>query len=72
MHKRQMEEMRDFLSQKKAYEEICTILQARHPDVREYSVKPVERFCKKTFTKFAFLSNRVYSFCETLRTLLAF
>ena len=43
----QVEGMRDFLSQKKTYEETCTILQARHPDVREYSAKPIKRFCKK-------------------------
>ena len=47
MHKMQVEGMRDFLSQKKTYEETCTILQARHPDVREYSAKPIKRFCKK-------------------------
>ena len=28
--------------------------------------------CKRTFTKFTFLSSKIYSFCETFRMLLAF
>ena len=47
MYKMQVEEMRDFSSQKKMYEEISTILQARHPGVKGYSVKSIKRFCKK-------------------------
>ena len=43
----QVEEMRDFFSQKKMYEEISAILQARHFGVRGYSVKSIIRFCKK-------------------------
>ena len=45
MLKIEVEEMRDFFSQKKTYEEIITILQARYPVVREYSVKSIKRFC---------------------------
>ena len=47
MLKIEVEEMRDFFSQKKTYEEIITILQARYPAVREYSVKSIKRFCEK-------------------------
>ena len=99
MHKMQVEEMRDFFSQKNTIEEISAILKTRHPCIRGYSVKSIKPFCekkkeslpeslktmceqwflkqlrmmwKRTFTKFPFLSNRIYSFCETLRTLLAF
>ena len=98
MHKMQVEEMRDFFSQKSTFEEICVILQTRHPYIRGYSVKSTKPFCenkrnffrdllrpcakwylkqlqmmcKRTFTEFTFLSNRIYRFCETLRTLLAF
>ena len=39
--------MRNFFSQKKTFEEISAILQARHPDVRGYSVKLIKPFCEK-------------------------
>ena len=39
MDKMQVEEMRDFLSQKKTYEEISVILLAVCPSVRGYSAK---------------------------------
>ena len=39
MDKMQVEEMRDFLSQKKTYEEISVILLAVCPSVGGYSVK---------------------------------
>ena len=32
----------------------------------------LQMMCKRTFTKFTFLSNRIYSYCENLRSLLAF
>ena len=57
MHKMQVVEMHDSLSQKKTYEEISTILQARRPDVRGYSVKPIKRFCKKMEFPPEFLKN---------------
>ena len=43
----QVEEMRDFLSQKKTYEEVNTMLEGTQPGVRGYSVKSIKRFCKK-------------------------
>ena len=43
----QVEEMRDFFHPKKTDEEISAILQARHPGLREYSVKLIKHFCKK-------------------------
>ena len=47
MHKMQVEEMRDFFSQKSTFEEICVILQTRHPCIRGYSVKSTKTFCEK-------------------------
>ena len=43
----QVEEMRDFFSQKSTFEEICVILQTRHPCIRGYSVKSTKTFCEK-------------------------
>ena len=47
MHKMQVEEMRDFFSQKNTIEEISAILKTRHPCIRGYSVKSIKPFCKK-------------------------
>ena len=47
MDKMQVEEMRDFLSQKIIYEEISAILIAIYYSVRGYSVKSNKQFCKK-------------------------
>ena len=47
MDKRQVEEMRDFSSQKITYEKINAILQGIYSSIRGYSVKSVKRFCKK-------------------------
>ena len=47
MHKMQVEEMRDFFSQKSTFEEICVILQTRHPCIKGYSVKSTKTFCEK-------------------------
>ena len=47
MHKMQVEEMRDFFSQKNTFEEISAILQTRHPCIRGYSVKSIKPFCEK-------------------------
>ena len=90
MHKSQVEEMRDFFSQKNIFEEVSVILQTRHSCIRGYSVKSIkplpgslktickqwflkqlQMMCKRPFTKFTFLSNRIYSFCVSLWTLLA-
>ena len=43
----QVEEMRDFFSQKNTFEEISAILQTRHPCIRGYSVKLIKPFCEK-------------------------
>ena len=43
----QVEEIRDFFSQKNTFEEISAILQTRHPCIRGYSVKSIKPFCKK-------------------------
>ena len=47
MHKMQVEEIRDFFSQKNTFEEISAILQTRHPCIKGYSVKSIKTFCKK-------------------------
>ena len=48
MHKMKVEELRDFFSQKKMYEEIsATRNKARHPGVKGCSVKSTICFCKK-------------------------
>ena len=41
MHKMQVEEMRDFFSQKYTFGKVSEILQARHPCIRGYSVKSI-------------------------------
>ena len=43
----QVEEMRDFFSQKNTFEEISAILQTRHPCIRGYSVNLIKPFCQK-------------------------
>ena len=40
------EEIINFFSQKKTYDEISKILQLRYPGERGFSVKSVKRFCK--------------------------
>ena len=47
MHKMQVKEMRDFLSQKNTFKEISAIIQTRHPCIRGYSVKSIKPFCEK-------------------------
>ena len=47
MHNMQVEEMRDFFSQKNTTEEISAILETRHPCIRGYSVKFIKPFCEK-------------------------
>ena len=47
MHNMQVEEMRDFFSQKNTIEEISAILETRHPCIRGYSVKLIKPFCEK-------------------------
>ena len=48
MDKPQLEEMRDFFSQKITYEEISAILQAIYPSVRGYSVKSAKSDTQKS------------------------
>ena len=43
----QVEDMRDFFSQKNTFEEISATLKARHPCIRGYSVKSNKPFRKK-------------------------
>ena len=57
MHKMQVEEMRDFFSQKNTIEEISAILQTRHPCIRGYSVKSIKPFCEKKRNLFRDLSR---------------
>ena len=38
---------------------------------KQWFLKQLQMMCKRLFTKFTFLSNRIYSFCATLQTLLA-
>ena len=57
MHKIQVEEMRDFFSQKNTFEEVSVILQTRHSCIRGYSVKLIKPFCKKRRNFFRDLSR---------------
>ena len=47
MDKIQVEEVRDFFSQKITYEKINAMLQATYSSIRGYTVKSVKQFCKK-------------------------
>ena len=47
MNKMQVEEIRDFFSQKSTFEEISVILQTRHPCIRGYSAKSTKSFREK-------------------------
>ena len=47
MHKMQVEDKRDFFSQKNTFEEISATLKTRHPCIRGCSVKSIKPFCKK-------------------------
>ena len=69
MHKMQVKEMRDFLSQKNTFKEISAILQTRHPCIRGYSVKSTKPFCEKKSNFFrdlsrACASNDFWSSCR--------
>ena len=80
--------MRDFFSQKITYEEISAITQKIYSSIGGFYLKSTKtilpknrnfsqdysRPCAKnwTSTKFNFLSNKEYSFCESFQTLLAF
>ena len=59
MDKMQVEEMRDFFSQK-----ISAILQTIYPSAREYSVKSTKRLCKNNG-----ISSRIFQ--DHLRTMIS-
>ena len=60
MHKMQVEEMRDFFSQKYTFEEINATLKKRHPCIKGYSVKSIKAFCKEK----EFIPGSLKTICE--------
>ena len=60
MHKMQVEEMRDFFSQKNNFEEISAIPQTRHPCIRGYLSSQSNLFPKEK----EFLPRSLKTICK--------